>query len=141
MSITEDLSIPIYADHFCRGSQQQLITSFTQKTPKLPPVTKAGIHEHMLAIVTTCDLVSAPYFLGLALLITVGQPFRFVERPAVRGLITYLNSKVRDEDIPRKSSIASAIETKTKQLEKVTMEIIDVRILDSQHPHSCLTKL
>jgi hypothetical protein len=46
-----------------------------QKTPKLPPVTKTGIHEHMLAIVTTCNLVSAHYFLGLALLTTVGQPF------------------------------------------------------------------
>jgi hypothetical protein len=85
---------PICTDHFCRGSQQQLITGFTQKTTKPPLVTKAGIHEHMLAIVATCDLVSAHYFLGLALLITGGQLFRFIEQPAVRRLITYLNSKV-----------------------------------------------
>jgi len=31
---------------------------YAQKTAKPIPVTKEGIKEHMLAIITTCDLVS-----------------------------------------------------------------------------------
>jgi hypothetical protein len=54
------------------------------------------------------------------------QPFRFIERPAVRGLITYLNPKLQDTDIPKKSCIAAAVDGKVQQLEKITIEIIEV---------------
>ena len=43
---------------------QQPITNYAQKTsrpPPIPPVTKAGIQEHFLAIVATCDLVSVNF--------------------------------------------------------------------------------
>jgi hypothetical protein len=51
-----------------RASQftQQSITLFAQPTKKPTaaiPVTKAGIQEHVLAIVATCDLVRILYFL------------------------------------------------------------------------------
>lgn len=44
-----------------REMTQRSIRDFVKSTkPSLiPPVDKAGIREHMLAIVTTCDLVSA----------------------------------------------------------------------------------
>ena len=41
---------------------QQSIMSYGQKAPAISkqiPVTKDGIKEHLLAIVTTCDLVSS----------------------------------------------------------------------------------
>lgn len=53
------------------------------------------------------------------------QPFRFVERPAVRGFITYLNHTLRDDDIPKKSAIANAISAKVIQLEQITLQIIE----------------
>lgn len=56
------------------------------------------------------------------------KPFRHVERPAVRGFITYLNHKVRDDDIPHKSAIAGAINAKVIELEQSTLEIIKVCI-------------
>ena len=40
---------------------QQSIAKYGQKAIKpahIPPVTKSGIQEHLLAIITTCDLVS-----------------------------------------------------------------------------------
>jgi hypothetical protein len=55
------------------------------------------------------------------------QPFRFVERPAVRGFITYLNHKLRDDDIPHKSGIASAVDGRVFQLEELTVAIVNVR--------------
>jgi hypothetical protein len=55
------------------------------------------------------------------------QPFRFVERPAVRGFITYLNQKLQDNDIPHKSSIAGAVNAKVLQLEELTFAIVKVR--------------
>jgi len=57
------------------------------------------------------------------------QPFRFVERPAVRDFITFLNHKVQDDDIPRKSSIANAVNGKVLQLEELTLAIVKVHIL------------
>ena len=54
------------------------------------------------------------------------QPFRFIERPAVRGLITYLNPKLQDTDIPKKLCIVAAVDGKVHHLEKVTIEIIEV---------------
>ncbi|KIL54867.1 hypothetical protein M378DRAFT_182392 [Amanita muscaria Koide BX008] len=95
------------------GSQkQQSIGNYVQKTakpPPIPPVMKAGIQEHLLAIIATCDL-----------------PFRFVERPAVCDFITYLNYKLQDNDIPKKSCIAAAVNTKVALLENLTLDIIDV---------------
>jgi hypothetical protein len=43
--------------------QQQSINQYVQKINKPPPVPrvdKAGIQEHLLAIVATCDLVRSP---------------------------------------------------------------------------------
>jgi hypothetical protein len=67
-----------------------------------------------------------------ALLITIFQPFRFVERPAFRGFVSYVNPKITDTDIPRKTAIASAIDTKVACLENTTINIINVRI-DTLH--------
>ena len=52
----------------------------------------------------------------------------------MRGFITYLNPKLRDDDIPKKSTMAAAVSSKVAHLEQVTMEIIDVRIY--AHPAS-----
>ena len=57
----------------------------------------------------------------------VFQPFRFVERPAVRGFITYLNHTLCDNDIPKKSAIANSVNGKVLRLEEITLEIIEVR--------------
>ena len=54
------------------------------------------------------------------------QSFRFVERPAVRGFISYLNPKVGDENIPKKSCIADAVNTKVEKLDELTVELIAV---------------
>ena len=54
------------------------------------------------------------------------QPFRFVERPAICGFITYLNPKVQDNDIPKKSCIAASVSAKVASLEEQTFNIIDV---------------
>ena len=59
---------------------------------------------------------------------TVSQPFHFVERPAVRSFITYLNHTLGDNDIPKKSAIANSVNGKVIQLEEVTLEIIEVCI-------------
>jgi hypothetical protein len=47
------------ANHSARNLKQEPITNFTQKTtnPVVLPLTKEGIKEHLLAIITTCDLV------------------------------------------------------------------------------------
>lgn len=58
--------------------------------------------------------------------LNVFQPFRFVERPAVRGFITYLNHTLRDNDIPKKSMIANSVNGKVIKLEEITLEIIKV---------------
>lgn len=111
--------------------KQQSIAGYAHQVARqtpIPPVTKGGIQEHMLAIVATCDLVRTQRHPSL-IHADDFQPFRFVERPAVRGLITYLNPKLRDDDIPKKSAMAAAVYAKVAQLENVTMEIVDVRII------------
>ena len=54
------------------------------------------------------------------------QPFRFVERPAVRDFITFLNHKLQDDDIPHKSSIANTVNGKVLQLEELTLDLVKV---------------
>ena len=54
------------------------------------------------------------------------QPFRFVERPAIRGFISYLNPKMQDNDIPKKSCMADSVNEKVLHLETVTFDIIEV---------------
>lgn len=106
--------------------QQQSIKLYTQKVEKPPPVPrvdKQGIQEHLLAIVATCDLVRS-FACGLNRFPAVS----FVERPAVRGFITYLNHTLRDNDIPKKSAIANSVNGKVIQLEEITLEIIEVCI-------------
>jgi len=56
------------------------------------------------------------------------QPFRFVEQPAVCSFITYLNPKINDNDIPRKSWIAVSVNAKVAKLKDLTHDVIDVRV-------------
>jgi hypothetical protein len=77
-------------------------------------------------IITTCDLVS-PHFLRAAFANEFFQPFRFVERPAVRDFITFLNHKLQDGDIPHKTCMATAVNGKVLQLEERTIAIVKVR--------------
>jgi len=51
-----------------------------------------------------------------------------VERPAVRGLISYLNPKVEDEYIPKKTCMANIVNAKVEKVENITIELIKVRI-------------
>ena len=100
------------------------------EAPPVPPINKAGIQEHLLAIVATCDLVCL-YFILLSDrsdLWNTLQPFRFVKRPAVHGFITYLNHKINNNNIPRKSCIATSVNAKVAKLDEVTLDIIDVHV-------------
>ena len=67
-----------------------------------------------------------PCILILLLKLNNLQPFRFVERPAVRGFITYLNHTLLDNDIPKKSAMANSVNGKVLQLEESTLDIIKV---------------
>jgi hypothetical protein len=51
--------------------KQQSIQGFVQKSPAILPVNKAGIQQHLLAIIAMCDLVSSP-FLGVLIALIVG---------------------------------------------------------------------
>jgi hypothetical protein len=51
-----------------------------------------------------------------------------VERPAVRGLISYLNPKATDEQIPKKTCMADTVNTKVEKLDDITIELIKVCI-------------
>jgi hypothetical protein len=51
-----------------------------------------------------------------------------VERPAVRGFISYLNPKVEDEMIPKKTCMAESVMTKVEKLDNLTIELIKVCI-------------
>ena len=52
------------------------------------------------------------------------QPFRFVEHPALQDFITFLNHKIKDDDIPHKSSIANAVNGKVLQLESLCSTLL-----------------
>jgi hypothetical protein len=69
------------------------------------------------------------FLIHLLFLLISFQSFRFVERPAFRGFISYLNPKIGDELIPKKSCMADAVYTRVEQLEDLTIELIGVRIL------------
>ena len=45
------------------------------------------------------------------------------------GFISYLNPKISDELIPKKSCMADAVNTRVEQLEDLTIELIGVCIL------------
>ena len=49
-----------------------------------------------------------------------------MEWPAVCGLITYLNHTLCDDDIPKKSAIANAVNAKVTHLEQITLAIIEL---------------
>ena len=72
--------------------------------------------------------------LSLSTLLNHLQPFRFVERPAVCGLLAYLNYTLHDEDILKKLAIANSVAAKELHLEGITLEIIEVRTF-----HFCLS--
>lgn len=77
--------------------------------PRAPSVTKEGIKEHLLAIIATCDVL-----------------FWFCERPAVRGFVQYLNGKVKETDIPKKSAMAESVAARVEGLEEITKDLIKV---------------
>jgi len=113
--------------------KQQSIIGYTQKTKQLIPVMKEGIKEHFLAIITTCDLVSILLIHFESRPCTVSdcniwQSFCFVERPAVQGFISYLNPKVEDEVIPKKTCMADAVNTKVEKLDNIRIDLIKVCI-------------
>lgn len=114
--------------HFLSESQlvQQSIAKYGQKVTKAPPVTKSGIQEHLLAIITTCNLVSHYHCVGFNLKLSNKsfQPFRFVEHPALQDFITFLNHKIKDDDILHKSSIANAVNGKVLQLESLCSTLL-----------------
>ena len=51
-----------------------------------------------------------------------------MERPAVRGFISYLNPKVEDEAILKKTCMADTVNTKVEKLDNITIELIEVCI-------------
>jgi hypothetical protein len=51
-----------------------------------------------------------------------------VERPAVRGFISYLIPKVEDETIPKKTCMADTVNAKVEKLDNMTIELVKVRI-------------
>jgi hypothetical protein len=59
--------------------------------------------------------------------LTLFQAFRFVERPAVRGLISYLNPQVDEGLIPKKTCMADAVMTRVERLEDLTIDLVKVR--------------
>lgn len=93
---------------------QQSINAFTVKKPVNLPVTKQGIQEHMLAIIATCDLVSNCFInhFNHTNIVLYFKSFRFVERPAVRRFILYLNRQLMDHDIPHKTTMADSVNKK-----------------------------
>ena len=83
----------------------------------------------MLAIIATCDLVSLHFinhFNHIKILLYL-QSFRFVERPAVRRFILYLNRQLMDNDIPHKSTMAESVNKKVVIVEDITRKLIKVR--------------
>lgn len=46
----------------------------------------------------------------------------------MRGFISYLNAKIQDNDIPKKSCIAGSVNAKVVHLETITLDIIEVGI-------------
>ena len=65
----------------------------------------------------------------LLFLVLSFQSFRFVEHPAFQGFISYLNPKIGNELILKKSCMENAVNTRVGQLEDLTIELIGVRIL------------
>jgi len=54
------------------------------------------------------------------------QSFRFVECPAVHRFISYLNPKVDNKTIPRKSTLTDAVNSKVANLDDITITLIQV---------------
>lgn len=44
----------------------------------------------------------------------------------MRGFINYLNHKINDNDIPKKSCIAASVDSKVAKLDELTLNIMDV---------------
>lgn len=57
------------------------------------------------------------------------QSFRFVERASFRRFVLYLNPKLKDTDIPHKSTIAEAVTKKGKILDDIDFAMIQVCLL------------
>jgi hypothetical protein len=67
----------LYLVTICRLLKQQSIQGFVQtstKSPAIPLINKAGIQEHLLAIITTCDLVRL-YIYSIYILISMIETF------------------------------------------------------------------
>ncbi|KAM6502733.1 hypothetical protein JOM56_002710 [Amanita muscaria] len=87
---------------------QTLLDSFAVVKQKSPlPVTKAGLTEYLLELIVDVNL-----------------PFQFVDSPAFRRMVCYLNPKLTDKDIPKKACMANAVDEKIAKLDGIDLELI-----------------
>ena len=64
---------------------------------------------------------------SLSLLIHVGQqPFHFIERPSFRRLCHYLNPKLGESNILKRTAIGDAVADKIEQLDGIDRKLIAV---------------
>ncbi|KIL54969.1 hypothetical protein M378DRAFT_18373, partial [Amanita muscaria Koide BX008] len=90
-----------------QDKDQKTLDVFTVKKPRpAPPVTKAGLKEFLLELVIDGNL-----------------SFRFVERPAFHRLMLYLNPKLKDQDIPKRTCISNAVSDKIHKLDEIDMNL------------------
>ena len=123
---------PLLLTFHQRSTRSAVYREIRSESRRAPPVTKSGIQEHLLAIITTCDLVSLRLSSYRDYLWTFSAvPIR--RTSCHSGFITYINHKLRDDDILHKSSLAGAVNEKVIQLEEQTLSIVKVR-------YSCLNR-
>ncbi|KAJ3503385.1 hypothetical protein NMY22_g18264 [Coprinellus aureogranulatus] len=87
---------------------QGTLKGYAVAVKKKVEVTKAGILEHIIALIVTCHLA-----------------FRFCEAPAFRRLIFYLNPSIKDSDIPKKTCVSEAVAKKVARLNGLTKDLIE----------------
>lgn len=65
-------------------------------------------------------------YLMLTVVLIWPKAFSWTERPSVRRLIRYLNPKVQDVDIPKKTCISEAVTEKARRLDEKNRDLISV---------------
>ncbi|PPR06396.1 hypothetical protein CVT24_002491 [Panaeolus cyanescens] len=93
----------------CRFVQKS-IQGFTVKYVAPPPLSKTLIKELLLELMADADLPL--------------KSFRFCERPSLRHFVLALNPKLKDNDIPKKTTMADAVKAKIERLDKLDVEQI-----------------
>ena len=99
-----------------------------KKADAVPPVTKAGLKEFLLELIVDGDLIR-PIFLFICMtyfLIYSYKSFRFIERPSFRRLVYYLNPKVKDTDIPKRTCMSDAVMHKVERLDDIDTTLVEV---------------